>query len=84
MPNTQWKLKEYLQEHNIKAWAIVEEAEKLGYNLGGSNIYRLTTDDGPANVNRKTLTALIAALRSLTKRKVKVSDLLEYNEDSND
>ncbi len=77
-----WKLRAYLGERNIKPRAVENEAIELGYSFGRNMIYRLLRDDGPVNVNRDTLAALIGALRSLTGRKVKVQDLLEYEEGS--
>lgn len=75
-----WKLQAYLDERGIKPRTVENEAITLGYSFGRNMIYRLLRDDGPVNVNRDTLAALIAALRSLTGRKVKVQDLLEYEE----
>ena len=77
-----FRLKDYLQERGIKPWALENEAQRLGHSLGGSNIYRLLKDDeGPANLNRKTLAVVIETLRSLEpRRKVKVSDLIDYVE----
>lgn len=75
-----WKLRAYLGERNIKPRTVENEAIELGYSFGRNMIYRLLRDDGPINVSRDTLAALIGALRSLTGRKVKVQDLLEYEE----
>ena len=75
-----WKLEKYLEEHGIKALAVEQEAQRLGHTFGKNSIYRLLRDDGPENINRRTLVVLIETLRSLTRRKVKVSDLLEYEE----
>lgn len=80
-----WKLDSYLQEHGIKPLTLEQEAKRLGYTFGKNSIYRLVRDDGPDNLSRKTLVVLIETLKSLTKRKVKLSDLIEYEEsrDSN-
>lgn len=81
MGKVDWKLKSYLEEKNIKPRELENEVLRLGHTFGRNTIYRLIRDDGPANLSRDTLAALIDALRSLTKRKVKVSDLVEYRED---
>ena len=75
-----WKLKRFIEGHNLKARQVETEAIRLGYTFGRNTIYRLLKDEGPVNINRDSLTAVIAALRSLTGRKVKVGDLLEYEE----
>jgi hypothetical protein len=80
MGTVKWKLQEVLQHHNIRPRDVETEAIRLGYNFGKNTIYRLLKDDGPINVNRETLSVLIAALRSLTKQQVEVEDILEYQE----
>ena len=79
MPKTRWKLDQYLLEHSLNAADVEREIVRLGFKWGERTIYRFT-GEGPANINRGSLTALIAALRSLTKRKVRVNDLLEFEE----
>lgn len=73
-----FKLRNYLEERNIKPFDVENEARRLGYKFGQNSIYRLLKDDGPENFNRTTLTTLIETLRSLTKRKVKLTDLIDY------
>jgi hypothetical protein len=75
MDNTRWKLREYLEAHNLTALTVETEA-----GLGQNSIYRLLKADGPALVNRATFSSLIAALRTLTGQPVTVTDLLEYRE----
>jgi hypothetical protein len=81
MGHVDWKLRDYLKEKNIKPRELENEVLRLGHTFGRNSIYRLIKDDGPTNLNRDTLAVLIDALRSLTKRKVKVSDLVEYQEE---
>ena len=76
-----WKLKDYLQEHNIKPREVENHARETGKPFGRNNIYRLLRDDGPDNLNRTTLAVLIDTLRALTRRKVKLSDIVDYVED---
>ena len=76
-----WKFPEVLQHHNLRPRDVETEAIKLGYTFGRNTIYRLLKEDGPVNVNRDSLAAVIASLRSLTKQPIKVQDILEYEED---
>ena len=79
-----WKLKTYLQEHKIKPREVENRALEMKLTFGRNTIYRLLRDDGPDNLSRETLAKLIEVLRSLTKRKTKLLDLIDYQEDSND
>ena len=81
MGKIRWKLRSYLEERGIKPRDVETEAIRLGHTFGRNSIYRLLRDDGPDNLSRKTLAVLVETLRSLTKRKVKLSDLIEYIED---
>ncbi len=76
-----WKLKTYLQENNIKPREVENHAIDMGYTFGRNTIYRLLRDDGPDNLSRETLAKLIEVLRSITKRKTKLLDLIDYQED---
>lgn len=78
--NLVWKLRPYLRAHGLRARDVENEAIRLGHQLGRNTIYRVLQGDGPTNFNRDTLVAIIAALRSLTGKKVMVGDLLEYVE----
>ena len=73
-----WKLPEYLEKHNLTPLQVERESVKAGAPLGKNSIYRLIKDDGPSNVNRNSLAAIINALRSLTGEEVTPNDLLEY------
>lgn len=73
-----WKLESYLKEQNLRPRDVENEAIRLGHAFGRNSIYRLLRDDGPENLSRTTLAVLIESLQSLTKRKVKLSDLVEY------
>jgi DNA-binding Xre family transcriptional regulator len=73
-----WKLREYIEEHNLSALSVEVKA-----GIGRNSIYRLTRADGPRLIDRQTLAKVICALRELTGSSVEVSDLLEYDDDSN-
>lgn len=81
MGTIRWKLRDYLDERGVKPLEVEKEAIRLGHTFGRNSIYRLLRDDGPDNLSRKTLAVLVEALRSLTKRKVRLSDLVDYVED---
>jgi hypothetical protein len=70
-----WKLKPYLDAHNIAPYALAREAD-----MHSPNLYTLMSGEGAVNVNRDKLARLITALRTLTGKPVAVSDLLEYQE----
>ena len=74
-----WKLDDVLRTSGISPAQLEREIIRLGYEFGAKTIYRFT-GDGPTNLNRGSLEAIIAALRSLTKREVNVQDLLEFRE----
>jgi hypothetical protein len=80
MSKVVWKLRGYMEERGISPAELEREIIRIGYNWGTKTIYRFVRDDGPINANRDSLAALIAALRSLTGRKVNIQDLLEYEE----
>ena len=50
----------------------------MGFKFGSGTIYRFTKGDGPTNMHKGSLAAIIAALRSLTGQDVTVCDLLDY------
>lgn len=72
-----WVLPGFLEMHGLKPRAVEAEALRLGYPLGRNTIYRLLEEDGPKNINRDTLAAVLGALSSLTGRQVTACDLLE-------
>jgi DNA-binding Xre family transcriptional regulator len=72
-----WKLKEFLETHEITPYRLAKEVEgEVSLNA----VYNMLSED-LSSVKFATLEAVIRALRKLTKRKVKVQDLLEYAED---
>ncbi len=72
-----WKLDELLEEHDITPARLEREIVRAGYDFGHKSIYRFK-GDGPGNVNRGSLEAIIAGLRSITGKDLNVQDLLEY------
>jgi len=73
-----WKLAETLRRYDLRPRDVETEAIRLGYGIGRNTIYRVLKAGGPANVNRATLAALLAGLRSLTGEAIAVADILEY------
>lgn len=76
-----WHLRDLMKRYDIAPLDIEREAIRLGYNIGKNVIYRLATHDGPQRFDRSSLLAIVAALRSLTKKPIQVGDLLEYRPD---
>ena len=75
-----WKLNDYLEANSVKPRSVENRAIKLGYTFGRNSIYRMTRGEGPTNINRDSLTAILHALRDITQKDVQVSDLLEYED----
>ena len=71
-----WKLKDYLDEQGITPYKL---AQQTGEKLSQNAVYRLAGPD-VSRFDRESLDVLIEALRELTGKAVKVSDLLEYQE----
>jgi DNA-binding Xre family transcriptional regulator len=67
-----WKLRTVLERLEVKPFAL---ANTIG--MASPQMYKLLRGDGPQNVNRETLSRLIAGLNELG-HSVAVSDLLEY------
>lgn len=74
-----------MEELGVSPVMVEQRAKQLGQPFGKNNIYRLLRKDGPDNLNRATLTALLETLHSFRRgrHKIKISDLIEYQEDSN-
>jgi hypothetical protein len=72
-----WKLDQLLEEYDITPARLEREIVRQGYDFGTKSIYRFK-GQGPINVNRGSLEAIIAGLRSITKQDIGVSDLLEF------
>lgn len=72
-----WKLDMALETSGVTPAQLEREIIRLGYEFGAKTIYRFT-GEGPTNLNRGSLEAIISALRSLTRQEVNVQDLLEY------
>lgn len=76
-----WKLDDVLQTSGIKPAQLEREIIRLGYEFGAKTIYRFT-GEGPINLNRGSLEAILSGLRSLTGREIDIQDLLEYREEA--
>lgn len=77
MEQVQWKLREYLQAHNISTLHL----EHAAGTVSRPTLYRIVSPDSekrPARLDFPTLTAIIRGLRLITGKKVIVSDVLEY------
>jgi predicted transcriptional regulator len=68
----QWKLRGYLEAHNITAYRLAQVAE-----IAPPNIYRMLRGEGPKQFDREVLGRIIRALRVLTDGPVSVADVLE-------
>ncbi|MDQ3397545.1 MAG: helix-turn-helix transcriptional regulator [Deinococcota bacterium] len=78
MGKVRWKLKQYLEKHNLTAYRL---AQTLGTRGRMPTIYRLAREgEEPSRVDLPTLANVIDGLRELTGEDVQVSDLLEYEE----
>lgn len=75
-----WKLSNLLDELEVTGLQVEREAIKLGFEFGKNTIYRLLKDDGPKLVDRRSLAAVIAALRSLSGKEIEVEHIIEYAE----
>jgi hypothetical protein len=72
----QWKFNDYLEKHGLTAAQVEREIIKQGYRWGAKTIYRFT-GEGPKNLNRDSLEAILTGLERLTGQPVSISDLLE-------
>ena len=75
-----WKLVTLMKQYGLRPLDIEREAIRLGYPMGKNVIYRLVSEDGPQRIDRATLTAIVAAIRSLAKADVGVGDVLVFEE----
>ena len=73
-----WKLKAFMDERGIKPLDVEREAIRLGYDIGKNVIYRVATAGGPKRIDRTTLVAVIAALRSITNESVEIDDVMQF------
>lgn len=77
----QWKFDDYLKKHGLTAARVEREIIKQGYQWGAKTIYRFT-GEGPRNLNRDSLEAILTGLERLTGYPVHISDLLEVEHDA--
>lgn len=80
MIKVSWKLADYLEAHKLRPQDVENAAIRLGQPLGKNTIYRVLRGEGPSRIDRNTLSAIVAALRELTRSKVEPGDLLEFVE----
>jgi DNA-binding Xre family transcriptional regulator len=69
-----WKLREYLDQHEVSAYALTKAAD-----LAPNTVYALARGD-QGRVDLVVLDKVIEALEQLTGQRVSVSDLLEREE----
>jgi DNA-binding Xre family transcriptional regulator len=67
-----WKLQEFLEKHNITVYALAKET-----TIARNTLYNLT-NKAPARIDLETLNELIPALERVTKKRVELTDLLDY------
>ena len=75
-----WKLVTLMRQYGLRPLDIEREAIRLGYPIGKNVIYRIATEDGPQRIDRTTLTAIVAAIRSLTNSGLGVGDVLVFED----
>jgi len=73
-----WNLVALMNQHGIRPLDIEREAIRLGYPIGKNVIYRVATPEGPQRIDRDTLAAIIAAMRSLLGREIVVGDVIRF------
>jgi hypothetical protein len=71
-----WKLKPFLEQHNISAYALAKE---VAAKLSSNTVYSLVRET-PKRVDIESLEAILVALRDMTGQKVDIHHLLEYKE----
>ena len=71
-----WKLKEFLETQEITPYRLAKEVEgEVSLNA----VYNAMNED-LTSIKFDTLDAILRALRRLTRRKVKVQDLIDFVE----
>jgi hypothetical protein len=69
-----WKLKPFLERHNISAYALAKQAAS---KLASNTVYSLVRKT-PKRVDMESLEVILVALKELTGKKVDIPHLLEY------
>jgi DNA-binding Xre family transcriptional regulator len=69
-----WTVRPLLERHGISAYRLMKES-----GLAQGTVYRLVRGD-TRSLNADTLDRVMTALRNLTKEKVEVGDLLQYED----
>jgi DNA-binding Xre family transcriptional regulator len=70
-----WKVKQFLDANSITPYRLMKES-----GLAQGTVYRLVNDD-TTGLTTDTLNSVLSALSKLSKKKLSVSDVLEYTED---
>ncbi len=74
---TKWKLREFLDAEKVTPYAL---AQKTSGRVSQKSVYRLAQGDLDG-IRFHTLDTIIPALRELTGKPVKLTDLLEFADD---
>lgn len=77
---TRLRLKTILEESGISIYALQKETERQGNKISYQSLHALATNPEPGSIRLRTLDAVLLALRSLTKKRLTICDLLEYEE----
>ncbi len=79
MAKMNWKLADFMRDNDVTAY-------KLGNQLGGhtriSTVYRLIDEKQPSRIDFQTLADVIDGLRKITGKRVKLADLLDYDDEA--
>jgi len=72
-------LKDFLESHDITVYELAKHTKgKLSRNA----LYKLT-NEAPAQLRISTFDTLIPALKQITGKPVKLTDLLDYSDETN-
>jgi Cro/C1-type HTH DNA-binding domain len=75
MSKIRWRLAEYLEAHQLTAYAIAKQTGGTRMNT----LYRIARrSEEPSRVDFTVLAAILDGLRKLTGEEVQITDILEY------
>jgi DNA-binding Xre family transcriptional regulator len=75
MPELRWRLKEFLEEHEISAYSLAKDS-----SLSLPSVYRLTNNHS-RYIQFDTLETIVATLERKTGKSIQLTDLLEFQEE---